>query len=195
MIRTITLFFLTAFSISLQGQTSAKESFEKDIASFMSNTSEGNWDAVLDMTYHKLFTILPREDMKGAMIAAIEGTGMKTTVKALDIEKVYAPIKEGKETFQRIDYNSELILGLNDQMWEIKEMMLQGMRASLDSEAAVVVDEDSKSIVVNQLSTMIAIQADGQDNWEYLQFQSNQKNMLMSIIPATVLDQMFTTKL
>lgn len=194
MIRTISLFLLLTLTINLQGQTSAKETFTKDIASFMDNTSEGDWDAVLDMTYHKLFTLLPREQMKAAMVAAITETGMKTTVKALDIKKVYAPIKEGGETFQRIDYDSELMLGLNDQMWEMKDMMLQGMRASMGEDAAVVVNEETKSIVVNQLSTMIAVQADGQENWEYLQFQSNQKSMLMSIIPAKVLDQMFITE-
>jgi len=194
MFRAITIAFLLLGGIHIQAQTSAKETFTTDIATFMANTSTGDWDAVLDMTYPKLFTLLPREQMKAAMVAAIEGTGMKTTVKALDVEKVYAPIKEGEETFQRIDYNSELNLGLNDQMWSMKDQMLQGMRASMGNDADVVVNEQTKSIVVNQLSTMIAIKADGSESWKYLQFQSNQKSMLMSIIPASVLDQMFTTK-
>jgi len=192
--RTISIILLLSFSLNLQGQTTAKEAFTKDIATFMSNTTAGDWDAVLDMTYPKLFTLLPREQMKAAMIAAIEGTGMKTTVKALDVAKVYAPIKEGDETFQRIDYNSELNLGLNDQMWSMRDAMLEGMRASMENAEDVVVNEETKSIVVNQLSTMIAIKADGADEWKYLQFQSNQKSMLMSIIPAAVLDQMFVTK-
>lgn len=186
-------FFLLTMTATLLQAQSSKETFTKDIASFMASTSSGDWDAVLDMTYPKLFTIVPREQLKGMMIQSIEGTGMKTTVKALDIEKVYAPIKEGGETFQRIDYNSELNLGLNDELWKMKDDMIQGMRSAMDDESAVVVNEETKSISVTQLSTMIAVQADGADMWKYLQFQSNQKNMLMSIIPAMVLDKMFTT--
>lgn len=188
----VSCFLLFAFTTNIHSQTD-EEIFERDIKMFMDNTGTGNFDAVLDLTYPKLFTLVPREQMKAVLGSMLDNPEMKITIAVNGIEKIHEPVVEGTETFRRIDYNSAMRMELGDEMWEQKEMMISGMKMSM-GDVDIIADDDTQALLIDQLSTMIAIQEDGASDWKYLQFQADQAMMLKAIIPEAVIQKMFETE-
>jgi len=188
----VSSFLLLTTSIFLQAQ-STEEIFERDIASFMDGTVSGDFETVLDMTYPKLFDLISRDQMQQMLSSVLNNPEMKMSISVDSIQKIYEPLVEGAETFRRIDYISVMRMNLGDELWKEKGAMVEGMQVSMPT-ANVTIEDATQSLLINQLSSMIAIQAEGSSNWKYLQFQPNQLVMLKSLIPESIVDQMFETK-
>jgi len=188
----VSCLLLLSYVSSITAQTD-EEIFERDIASFMDNTGAGNFDAVLDLTYPKLFTLVPRDQMKAVLASMLNNPDMKISIAVNGIEKIYDPVAEGTEVFRRIDYNSAMQMKLGDEMWQQKEAMVAGMKMSMGTDN-IIIDDETQSLLIDQVSTMIAIQQEGATDWKYLQFQADQAMMLKSIIPESVIQKMFETE-
>lgn len=162
--------------------------FEADITNFMQASTGGNMDVFLDKTYPGLFKLVPRNQLSEAISSATEGIEFSITVDSID--QIYGPYQADSVETYRIDYYHTTSMQLNEEMWEVKDVMLNVFKVKEGFQSSEF-DETTKSLILRSISIIIAIKEDDVDEWKYLQYQPEQKMMFNMILPSSVISEMF----
>lgn len=154
---------------------------------FFEATQNKEWNQVLDLTYPKLFDLVPREQMLG-IFENMEADGMTFEMSDMKIKKIYGEEDYEGETFSAVDYAMQLKIILKGESFN--EQALDFMKTSFETTYGadkVTVDRPNKTFVIKADKTLFAIADTGTDNWHFIEKNAEQMMILEQIIDSEVL--------
>jgi len=159
------------------------EQFTRDLERNTEASNNKKWDAIIDMTYPKLFDLFPKEEFKSVF------EGMFDTFKDFQIaitsnvRHSYPVIDYEGDKFTKFSYDHEITFvfyNLDDL-----DIALPGFLQQF-GEDNVTTFRSTNSIAVNSEASMLAVLEESVSKWTYLNWDDN----IGQFIPVTVIDQL-----
>ena len=155
---------------------------------YIDKMTKGDYDAMLDLTYPKLFDIAPREMMLGVLKQTFGAEGMNISFSDSEILKVHDKVVEdGGNKYTLVDYRMKMNMGLEGEMAEVAEMMIPTFNQQF-GEDNVDFNVETTTFTINMNSQMVAIQEKGK--WYFLENREEQKSILKTVIGEEVLSKL-----
>lgn len=136
---------------------------------------------VLDLTYPKLFTIVPREDLLGLMQNSFETEQFSSTLDSLKADTIFPVFKIQDESFAKIKHTMLMRMKFKntpDSATEASNGVMIGLLAAQFGEDHVRFDKPNNTIIISMLSTMIAVKNKSENLWYFVNFDEGNKEML-----------------
>jgi len=175
------LFLLLAFatqSAFAQDQTT----IQKDFQSIVQKTSQNKISEVLDMTYPRLFEVMPKAQMQAMASAAMGGMGMKSiyepvplNLKMSKIEKVGA---------------AQICLGAYDQSMRIEfsQPAMMDIMLKTPMQGKVVAKVNDKTISIKGRDYLLAIKdAYTKGTWKYLRYDAESEALNSKVLSKAII--------
>jgi hypothetical protein len=194
-ILTCVLFHLLLVSVSL-AQTD-KRLMER-LDSVLMVTQKSDFEGILDFTYPKLFTIVPRAEMLKALKGSLEAEEFSTTVDSVKISKVYPVFTVAGASYAKIEHTMLMLMKFKETLdtadAEGGGYMLKMMAAQF-GEQNVRFDKAVNTIRIFMLSDMVAIKDDYAKEWSFVNFDDDENSAMASLLfSAEVLEKLKTFK-
>lgn len=181
------LLIICIFHFTVFAQKSDVNQLIEDAKTMIKSTKNKNFDAILDLTYPKLFEISDRESMKKEfeLMTADDKIKFLTEDNApIEVKGIFDDAEKNK--YAIIQYPNVLSMNLGkksgkeeqDMMKSIFEM--QGLKAEFISEDTVILHQNSIVIAIQDKLT--------NGKWLYLSYGNNDE-MLSKIISAEILEK------
>ena len=185
--------FLLVGALSLQvlahGQAVINPAIETTLNQFIEYSNKQDWDKAFDLLYPKLFTKVAKQDLMDVM-TGMEADGLSLQMANTHITSTSVPVKEGDETFVRVQYVSDLTVniktgGLYDYPKSIQAIEEQ-FKATYGA-TNVKWDAGAKQFHIVANKAMIAIE--GQDGaWKLVEVNMDQPALMESLFSPAVMD-------
>lgn len=164
-----------------------KAAISEKLDQFFQATQEKEWEQVLDLTYPKLFELVPREQMLG-LFQNMEAEGMSFEMSNMKISEIYGAEDFEGETFSAVDYAMQMKIILNGDGFNDQAMGF--MKTSFETTYGaenVATDRDNKTFTIQAEKTLFAIADKDTDNWHFIEKNAEQMVILEQIIDKQVL--------
>ncbi len=172
---TCTLFYL--FSISVSSAQTDKRLVER-LDSVLFFTQVSDLDAILDFTYPKLFTIVPRPQMRQALEEALENDEFSTTFDSVKVSQVYPVFTIGKGNYALIRHTilmkmkfRETIDTADEEVSEVLESMAEEFGKDY-----VRFDKKENTIRILLFSDLVAIRDEYAPEWSFVNFDRKKES-------------------
>ncbi len=183
------LFILFSLPYAGSAQNADEEAISQQVNRFFKATQEKNWDAVLDLTYPRLFELAPREQIR-KLFTEMESEGMTFSFHDLEIEQISPVTVIGEEQFARIDYGSLMKIHLQGEEFEDASTidLLQGSFEQSFGTGNVQYVPEENTFRVNSTKTMLAVARKTNNDWKFIEINPAQKDLMKNILPVEILD-------
>lgn len=125
----------------------------KRLNAFMDHTSKKDISKIMDYTYPKLFTLVPREKMEEMMKGLFNSEEITVSMDSLKVDSVYEVFKINEGSYAKIMYSMRMIMKLkpeegvskekqaetNEMMFDIMKAQYPGDRVSMDSNGVLYI--------------------------------------------------------
>jgi hypothetical protein len=186
----IGVFLMLCFPMFTHAQSDIrKASISEKLAQFFQATQEKNWEQVLDLTYPKLFELVPREQMLG-LFQGMESEGMSFEMGDMVIKDIYGVEDFEGETFTAVDYGLRMDIRLSGE--NFNDQALGFMQVSFETTYGadnVRLDKENKTFIIQAEKTLFAIADEGTENWHFIEKNAEQTAILEQLIAAEVLEK------
>jgi hypothetical protein len=138
-------------------------------------------DKVLDLTYPKLFTIVPRVDLLELMQNSFETDEFSSTLDSLKVDTVFPVFEIQDESFAKVKHTMLMRMkfkNTTDSAAEASNGVMIGLLASQFGEDHVRFDKPNNTITISMLSKMIAVKNKSENLWYFVNFDEENKEML-----------------
>lgn len=141
-----------------------------------------NIDKVLDYTYPKLFSIVPREELKEIMLSSFETDEFTSTMDSIEVVTIFPVLKINDESFAKIKHSMLLRMKFKtepDTTGGGNSMnMMTGMMESKFGTGNVRYDMPHNTIVIKLIPSLIAIKEKEDGKWYFVNFDEENKEIL-----------------
>ncbi|TCK69246.1 hypothetical protein DFQ05_0766 [Winogradskyella wandonensis] len=155
-------------------------------------TNDRDFDALLDMTYPKIFELVPKETMKTVFVSMFQGTEeMSVDLPKQNPEYVLSDIyktENDSTDFAFLSYDMFMSMTFKKQEFDdegkdmmIKMMKLQGMEASFENNSKVNVKAPNRLVIFIK-------NEDTKDEWKMLNYDPNSP-IFADLLPVDVLEK------
>ncbi|MBT8245923.1 MAG: hypothetical protein HKP48_10550 [Winogradskyella sp.] len=191
--KTIFLFLtVTLISFNVEAQKDSKGELDAMAMNMFEKTNYRDFDALLDMTYPKIYDLVPKEEMKNLFISMFQGTDEmsidlpKQTPKYV-LSKTYKD--EGSNTdYAFLTYDMKMSMTFKQQEFDdkgkkmiINMMKVQGMEAFFEDDSKVNINAPNRMVIF--------ISDDLTDNkWKMLNYDPNSP-IFSQLMPTTVIEK------
>ncbi len=158
-------------SITLLAQKDA--SLERRLAEFMQANEQLELNKVLDYTYAKLFTIVPREQMFELLQNTFENKQMSIKLDSLQIDSIYPVFKLENGSYAKVIYSFNMLMLIKypegdslsvEEKAENNDLMVSGL-GSQYGEDKVSIDPVTGSLKIQITSPMVAVKDQYAEQW------------------------------
>lgn len=175
--RYLFVLFLSLGSITGNGQ--ADSSLLVRLDSFFRVNHLKDIDRVLDFTYPKLFTIVPREQMAEVMKSTFDNDEMTVEMDSLQIRKYYPMITTTEGSFQKMDYSMILRMRFKESAADStdtpdKMNQITSLLSAKYGEGNARYDAASRQIVILVMTPLIAIKDSLSPEWTFINFNKDE---------------------
>jgi hypothetical protein len=189
---TSALFYFFMATVGI-GQTDQR--LMERLDSVLMATQKSDFNAVLDFTYPKLFTIVPRSEMLKALKDAFETEEFSTTVDSLKLTKVYPVFVIAGASFTKVQHSMLMLMKFKEPLDSAaSELMLQAMGTQF-GEKNVRFDKGANTIRVFMLSDLVAVKDAHSPEWSFVNFDPDEDSPIASLLfSAEVLEKLKAIK-
>ncbi|MES2265838.1 MAG: hypothetical protein V4520_03700 [Bacteroidota bacterium] len=174
------LFLLSASTTFAQDAQIIKKDFETIVA----YTHQKNMDKVIDMTYPRIFTVMPKAQMKAMASGMLDGMGIKTIFEEVPLMLKLSPVKKlNNATICLGKYNQSMVL-------EFANPALVDMMTKTQMKGTTMEKISDKKVRMKGTQYLLAIKDSYTNNtWKYLRYDdedaaTNAKILSKEIIGA-----------
>src|SRR5258705_7391922 len=160
---------------------------------FMKVTDEMNLEKIMDYTYPKLFTIVPRAQLLETIKESFENQEIKIELDSLRIDSLYPVFQLGKASYAKINYSMVMLFHSKDTS-TTKNGSLETMRQRLVSkygEDNVIPDDPMKTIRIRISSPMVAVKDEYAKEWSFVNLNTEDE-FINKLFDKEVLDKLAT---
>jgi hypothetical protein len=178
---------ISGFALNANAQKKEQQKIKTVIDEVIVLTENGEYSKVLDHTYPALFTLVPKETLAAQMDEIFNSAEMKITMNNFSTGKV-GEIKKGETTeYAIVPYNYTMSMQhTSDEATAEVVDMTAGFLKEQFGEDKVKVDAETKTIVIENESEMLAIRDNGTEEWKIIELKADQMQMMEMILPADV---------
>lgn len=181
--------FLIMMPLAATAQDAA--SLKAETKKMFDATNNLEIEKILDMSYPKLFTIAPREEMKTAILQTFTPND-QFSLKLLPIEPnfEYGEIRKiGVQTFSIIRYDMGMEMKFTKEMGD--PTMIAGMMKQQMGAEKVDYDAEKKAIIVAKRSILLAVADDStKGDWKFLNYDTSGAEVFDALFSADVRKQL-----
>lgn len=184
--------YLTILSIT--GYAQPDSSLQVRLDSFFRLTHLKDLDRVLDFTYPKLFSIVPRDQMMEVMKSTFDNEEMTMALDSLQVLKYYPMLVTEEGSFMQMDYSMVLRMqfkeAAEDSMDNPEKMeQIVSLLSLKYGQGNVRYDTDRKQIVILVKSPLLAIKDRYSPQWTFINFKKDEEITPM-LLSKDILDKL-----
>ena len=159
------------------------EQFTRDLDLNTEASNNKNWDAVIDMTYPKLFDLVTKEEFQGVLESMFEIFKDFQTSIISDVRHSYPVIDYEGDKFTKFSYDAEMMFTFfnSDDLDNILPVFIQEF-----GEDNIKIFQNTNSVAVNNEASMLAVLEENASKWTYLNWDDN----IEQFLPSSVIDQL-----
>ena len=181
--KTILLLLLfTGISVLSKGQTDPI--LQQRATLIMKATDSVDMDKILDLTYPKLFTIVPREQMAEALLEAFNTEEFTITIDSILVDTIYPIFTVGDGSYAKIKHSQILKMRFKEEIdttdKESLNELLNNMKDGFP-DSKVRFDAGTNCIVISGPGYMIAIKDSYAKEWCFVNLEDDD-NQLISLL-------------
>jgi hypothetical protein len=178
---------LLALGFFLCGQAQQDTALHTRLAAFMQVNEAMDMEKVMDYTYPKLFTLVPREQMIEVMHATFENEEMTIKLDSLKIDSIYPEFTLPEGRFAKVTYSMKMIMQMKkaaddtltaEEFDERNEEVASYMRMQY-GEDKVYYNKETNSVVLYIQSPMLAIKDEHSPQWTFINLKDEDPMMDM----------------
>lgn len=188
-------FFLLVLCLNGYSQNTGNTEIRTKLDAMIELTNQKKYDQVFDLMYPKLFGYVSKSDLIDLM-TSMNQDGLTLRISDYHINNTSAPFQDGTETFVRVDYSAKMELLMEDGSLYDSPKAAQAMLEQfqhMHGEGNVAWSPEEKKYTIAADRTIIAVKQEGSNDW-YLVEVSEQKELMDSIFPEAVLQQLVNSK-
>lgn len=164
-----------------------KAKFEIDVKKYLEAFNQKNWDLVIKMINPKLYDFITKDQMIESF-DQLEEMGMNMHIELKEIAKISKVVTVADSKFCRVYYRGNVTIEISGLMLENKDELEKSFKVSYGSEN-VKYDSKGKRFIINAEKSMIASSNVGTNEWNYIEYNENQMELLEYMFPAEVMTQ------
>lgn len=187
--KSVLLVLPLCLQVVVNGQAVINPAIESTLNQFIDYSNKQDWDKAFDLLYPKLFTKVAKQDLMDVM-TGMEADGLSLQMANTHITSTSVPMKEGEETFVRVQYVSDLTVtiksgGLYDYPKSIQA--IEEQFKSIYGASNVKWDPGANQYHIVANKAMIAIQGQTGD-WKLVEVNMDQPALMESLFSPAVMD-------
>ncbi|MEL7148942.1 MAG: hypothetical protein AAFO69_21380, partial [Bacteroidota bacterium] len=173
-----------------------KSDIEKEYKAMNQAMVDGEFAKVADLVSDELFTILPKEQFVGMLEMMMNNPQLEINLSVPDVLSIGEVMKVEEKYYAVLDtYSEQKMRFFNADGQTAKladspqtQQTYETWKTQL-GEDNVSYDEDSGYFTVNVKQKALAISADGETGWKFLNLDENTKRVIEKVVPEAVLSQ------
>lgn len=178
---------IAGFAFNANAQKKEKQKIKAVIDDVIVLTQNGEYSKVLDHTYPALFTLVPKETLAAQMDEIFNSTEMKISMDNFKTGEI-GEIKQGETaeyTIVPYDYSMRMQYTTEEDADAMLNLTAGFLKEQFGEEKVTVLTE-TKTIVIENKSEMLAIRDNGTEDWKIIELKADQMQMMGMILPADV---------
>lgn len=183
----IIILLLLIFPLTVQAQH--REEITSTFNEYLSYMENGEFNKSLDYLPEKFFQIVPREQMKAAIDQSFNNPAFAISMENGTINSISDDVTVEGTQYAALNYSAKMTIRMKEGA---DPSMFPMLRQSFEQQVGadkMTVNEEEKSIVVDQTSDMYAIKTDG-GSWKFVENNPQLGQVLQQIIPAEAIEQL-----
>lgn len=166
----ITLLFLLFISLKSIGQQDP--ALTERLKMVLKVTQEMDTEKILDLSYPKLFDIVPRETMAEAITGMYSNEAMTITLDSLQTKTIFPIFKSGEGQYAKISYSMIMRMKFTETIdsAEVAEMLPE-MEADF-GKGNIRFDAASNTVIVKNHSELVAIKDQFAKEWCFVNYEA-----------------------
>lgn len=170
----------------------AENSLQTRLDEFMKVNDAMNFEKIMDFTYPKLFTIVPRAQLLASIKESFENEDIKIELDSLRVDSLYPVFKIGKGSYAKINYTMVMLFHSKDTTGDGSslEAIREGLASKYGNEN-VTLDEATKTIRIRISSPMVAVKDEYAKEWCFVNLNTDDE-FINKLFDKEVLDKLAT---
>jgi len=155
-------------------------SLERRLAEFMQVNDEMDLNKVLDYTYPKLYTIVPRDQMLEVLQNTFDNENMSIRLDSLHINTIYPVFRLENGSYAKVIYSMSMGMAFKNNedslTAEKKKERDDFLLSSLSEQYGagnVSIDPVSGYLKIKMVSPMVAVKDEYAKQWSFVNFKEN----------------------
>ena len=190
-IRLFSFFIVMLLAVTAKAQLTSNPDIQKRLDAFIDLTNQKKYSEAFDLMYPKMFNQVNKQELVD-MMTSMNNDGLGVTINNRRITSFSAPVVEGNESFVRIEYTADLVIGLTPGgMYDspkAAEAMLQQFQQTYGATNVKYSNTDKKYNIIAH-KAMMAIQPEGQ-NWYLIEINTDQMELMKSLFSENVINSL-----
>lgn len=189
-LKLVTMLLMLSFLYS-NAQNNYQKSISQSLNGMVNSIKTKNIDGALGYIYPKLFTVIPKQQMKQMMTMTYDNPFIETDIRNFKINAIQKPQLIDKEYFSKADYAFSMKLKID---WKsipngekMKTVITDGLYKKF-GKASVKYDGRENSYLINAVMHACAISPNG-NNWKLIIIEKEYKSQLSKVLPAKILNE------
>ncbi len=185
-----TALFLAVYCISI---AQSDTSLSQRAAVMMKVTGQSDLDKILDYTYPKLFTLVPREQMLGILKETMDNEDFTTTLDSILIEKIYPVFAVGNAKYARINHTQLMMMKFKEKVDTADKEdfgFLMAMMKEQYGPENVRFDVPNNTLRVFMHSVMVAIKDTHAKEWSFINYSPDKDDFMKMLIGQEAMDKL-----
>ncbi|MBI5372592.1 MAG: hypothetical protein HZA79_11280 [Sphingobacteriales bacterium] len=171
------LFLFCLFSGT--GYAQADTTLQPRLDSFLKLNHLLDIERILDFTYPKLFTIVPREQMAEVMKNTFDNREIKVVLDSLKLGKIYPPLTTGEGSFVKVDYSMIMRMHFTDMDddsadYSEKAGFIVGILENKYGTGNASFDPLKKTFDIRVHTSLVAIRDSHSPQWTFINFDKEE---------------------
>jgi hypothetical protein len=172
----------------LEAQTK-DEALVKRLDEVLQYTGNMEIEKVLDYTYPKLFTLVPREQMSEIMKTSFEGEEFSTTLDSLKIDTLYPVFKIRDTSYAKVIHTMLMRMKYKESPDSVnleEKKMMVGLMESQYGKGNVRYDATTNTLIILIHSDMLAIRYPPEEQWYFVNYDEDNTMFLDMLVSKDV---------
>jgi len=174
---------------------------ERRLAEFMQVNDEMDLNKVLDYTYPKLYTVVPRDQMLEVLQNTFENENMSIRLDSLHINTIYPVFKVENGSYAKVIYSMNMIMAFKtnnkdsltpEKKKERDDFMISSLSEQYGA-GNVSIDPVSGDLKIKMISPMVAVKDEYAKQWSFVNFKENDP-LTNRLFSKEILKQLATYK-
>ncbi|CAA6817098.1 MAG: Unknown protein [uncultured Sulfurovum sp.] len=181
----------TLFNIKpLEGE---KESLEKELDTYLNKLSTFDTDAIVDMTYPRLFSVIDLDLYRQYIASMMNSTDIKMNSYETNVTKITPILRFTNETeFSQVNYDTKVSINfLNDRLYNTDEKInfLYDALVHKYGQKNIQMDVKKRILTIRRSEKLLIIKEKG-GAWKFLGDNSKYRQLYPSFLPYEILSNL-----
>lgn len=183
---------LFVFCFSLHSNSQEDSTLRARLSAFMNANDLMDFEKVMDYTYPKLFTLVPREQMIEVMNSSFDNEEISIKIDSLKIDSIYPVFTNAEGHFAKVDYSMLMLMKLkagedSTKEKEKNDVVIAALKDQYGEEK-VIFNEATGNIHIYVSTAMVAIRDQYAKEWCFINFKKDDP-MTEALLSKDVIDK------